>query len=130
HYVGKGLLDVHILAGADRLYAVLSMLKVGGGDDDRVDVLHSIKLVGIAGLGKLLAAKRNVFVRGFLCNEIGALVSAPVPYVANRDRFEVHLVGKFHKCRNEGVARPVPGSDERHPNPVVSAADLSVTEGT
>jgi hypothetical protein len=48
HGVRGGLLNIGVAAGVDGFNAVQGVLKIGGGNENRIDILASIELVVVA----------------------------------------------------------------------------------
>jgi hypothetical protein len=83
---------------------VIGVLEVSGRDDDRVDVLHRVELVGVASLGQLLAGNRHLELVRLLSDVIGPFVAAFVPDVADRNGLEIQPDSKPEKTWNQRIA--------------------------
>ena len=105
------------------------MLKVGGCDDDGVDVFHRVKLIRVARFRQLLGAHRHFELIGLMRDEGRAFFAPLVPDVADGDGFKVQRRGESEKSRDQRIAGAVARPDYGDAYAVVSAKNPRIARG-
>ncbi len=121
HGICERLLDVGVASRFHRLDAVHRMLKVGGRDDHRIDVVTLVELI-------VVPAERGLRARQFL-DERGALFAAAAPDVGDGDDLEIQFRRVLHERRDQVVLRPIGEPHDADANAVVRAADSCLRRG-
>ena len=115
------LFDVGIAAGFDGFDAVQRVLKVGGRDQDGVDIFAGIQLVVVAHRCDLIAAELLDIGRAFF--------AAAVPDIGDGDELEVHILGMFWKRRESAPLHAIAAADDADSDAVVRAHNAGVAGG-
>ncbi len=118
HGVGGWLLHISIASRLHGLDSVQCVLKIGRGDDDRIDVFAGVELVVVTYAGDGTAA--------LLLDEGRAFVAATVPDVGDGDKLEVELLGVILEGGHQGTLGPITGADQGYPDAIVGAHDGGV----
>ena len=118
HGVGGRLLHVGIASRLHCFDTMQGMLKIGGGDDDRIDVFAGIELVVVTHAGDGTAA--------LLLDKGRAFIAAPVPDVGDGDKLEVELLGVLLEGGHQGALGSITGADQCYPDAIVGAHDGGV----
>jgi hypothetical protein len=119
--VGQRLFDVGIAASAHGFDSVKSMLKISGGDDDRVDVLVVVKLFVITNGGDGTAGK---FV------EVGFTgLATHRPDVGKSHDFEIESFAMLQKRREQTGSEAIGEADNADTDTVVGSQDTGVAGG-
>src|ERR1700722_13348983 len=123
HGVGGGFFHVGVAAGLHGFHSVQGMLKVGGGDDDGVDIFAGVELVVVADTG-------NGAAPALLLDEGSAFVTTAVPDIRHCYEFEVKLLGVILEGRHQGSLGSITCADQGYANAVVGAGNCRVTGGS
>ena len=118
HGVCRRLLDVGIAAGVYRFHAMKGVLKIGGGNQHRIDVLASIKLVVVA--DRIDGISTELLYIG------SALFAASVPYIGDRDKLEVHILGVLQESGNQCAFHSIAATNNAHSHAVVRADNCRI----
>ncbi len=121
HGVRGWLFHVGVAACFHGLGAVISVLEIGGGNDDGVYVLARIQFVVIAHRIGTIARE--------LLNEIDALFAAHLPDIGNGHDLEVHVLGILLEGGQIAAFHAVAAAHNSHADAIVRAHDLGVAFG-
>ena len=118
HGVGEGFFDVGITAGAESFDTVEGVLKVGGGDDDSLDIFVVVEFIVVAGEGDLLLR--------LLGQERLAFFAPAAPDIGEGHDFEIEFAGGLQESRDEAAASAVGEADDADTDAVISAENAGV----
>ena len=121
HGICERLLDVGVAAGGHRLDAMHRMLKVGGRNDHRIDVVTLVQLI-------VVSAEGGLPTRQFL-DKRGPLFAAAAPDVGNGDDLEIQFGRVSHERWDQVVPGPIGEPHDADTNAVVRAADSCLRGG-